>query len=46
MLWPWHFAAFRDIHAKFSIPNLAQSPDIGQNSEGRISISGFQVNPL
>ena len=30
--------------AKFVIPYSPQSPDIGENSEGRIS--GFLVNPL
>ena len=30
-----HF--IRNVHAKFSIPNSSQSPDIGQNSDGDIS---------
>ena len=35
-------------HAKFQIPNLSQSPDIGQNSDdGTVFMrSGFLVNPL
>ena len=32
----------RDILAKFGIPNLAQSPDVGQNSDG--GISNFQIS--
>ena len=30
-----HF--IRDVRAKFGIPNLPHSPDVGQNSEGGIS---------
>ena len=37
---PWHFAAlvtfYRDNLAEFGIPDLPQSPDIGQNSDGGI----------
>ena len=32
----------RDIHVKFDIPNLPQSPDVGQNSEG--DKSDFQIS--
>ena len=32
----------RNIHAKFGIPNLPQSPDIGQNSNG--GISDFRIS--
>ena len=32
----------RDIRDKFGIPNLPQSPDIGQNSDG--GISNFQIS--
>ena len=32
----------RDICAKFGIPNLLQSPDFGQNSNG--GISDFQIS--
>ena len=32
----------RDVRAKFRIPNLSQSPDIGQNSDG--GISDFQIS--
>ena len=32
----------RNICAKFGIPNLSQSPDIGQNSDG--GISDFQFS--
>ena len=34
----------REIRAKFGIPNLPQSPDIGQISDE--GISEFLVNPL
>ena len=34
----------RDILAKSDIPNSRKSPDIGQNSNGVISISGFWVH--
>ena len=34
--------SIRDIHAKFGIHNLLQSPDIGQNSDG--GISDFQIS--
>ena len=42
----WHFAAFsnifiRDICTTFGTPNLLQSPDIGQNSDG---ISDFRIS--
>ena len=36
----WHF--IRDIRAKFCVPTLPQSPDIGQNSDG--SISNFRIS--
>ena len=32
----------RDIHAKFGIPNLPQSPDIDQNPDG--GISDFRIS--
>ena len=32
----------RDIHVKFDIPNLPQSPDVGQNTEG--DKSDFQIS--
>ena len=32
----------RDIRAKFGIPNLLQSPDIGQNSDR--GISNFKIS--
>ena len=32
----------RDIHVKFDIPNLPQSPDVEQNSEG--DKSDFQIS--
>ena len=32
----------RDVRAKFGIPNLTQSPDTGQNSDG--DISNFQIS--
>ena len=32
----------RDIHVKFDIPNLPQSLDVGQNSEG--DKSDFQIS--
>ena len=35
----WHF--IRNFQAKFDIPNLSQSPDIGQNSDGSISVFWF-----
>ena len=35
-----HF--IRDIHAKFGIPNLPQSPDIDQNPDG--GISDFRIS--
>ena len=42
----WHFATFSnislDIHAKFGMPNLPQSSDIGQNSDR--DISNFQIS--
>ena len=43
------FAAFSnifigDIHAKFGIHNLPQSPDIGQNSD--VGISDFRISGL
>ena len=38
----WHF--IRDIGAKFGIPNLSQSPGIGQNSDR--GIPDFQVSGL
>ena len=34
--------SIRDIHAKFGIHNLHQSPDIGQNSDG--GISDFRIS--
>ena len=34
--------SIRDIHAKFGIHNLPQSPDIGQNSDG--GISDFRIS--
>ena len=35
-------SCIRDICAKFSIPNLLQSPDIGRSSDG--SISNFRIS--
>ena len=34
--WIIQLHSIRDIHAKFGIHNLSQSPDIGQNSDGGI----------
>ena len=34
--------SIRDIHAKFGIHNLFQSPDIGQNSDG--GVSNFRIS--
>ena len=36
----------RDIHAKFGIPNLPQSPDFGQNSDWSIFDFQISVQPL
>ena len=40
------YLIIRDIRGKFGIPNFSQSLDIGQISDGCISVSGFPVNPL
>ena len=40
--WIIQLHSIRDIHAKFGIHNLSQSPDIGQNSDG--GISGFRIS--
>ena len=49
LVFPRYFAAFNNflletfvICAKFGIPNLSQSPDIGENSDG--SISNFWIS--
>ena len=40
--WIIQLHSIRDIHAKFGIHNLSQSPDIGQNSDG--GISDFRIS--
>ena len=42
-LWPWQFAVFSNIRAKFGIPYLPLSPDIGKNS-GQSHIKGICHN--